>query len=111
VDSPTTALEFARALVARDFEKAFSLQAPSQKEKCGSECLKSAYCEMIFEGLGPVLTTYIGTTMTDWPEKLSTDELWAYVVIEGADYSEAITVVVENKGNVRSIREVEWGRP
>ena len=97
------ALQFAQHLVARDFTAAHAMLAitttPAE--------LQRSYDTMV-EPIGKVRETKLMQSMTDWPEKQSSDLGWAYVAIEGELGSEAVTVVVTDK---KKIRMLEWGRP
>ena len=37
--------------------------------------------------------------------------MWAYVGIEGDEFVEAVTVIVEDLEDRLGIRNIEWGRP
>jgi|JI10StandDraft_1071094.scaffolds.fasta_scaffold51507_3 hypothetical protein len=99
---------FARHLVARDFEDAAEMLAPALRHSLSPMELESKY-EATIEYAGalgdsvqPVMT------MTDWPGKRPNDQGWVYVAISGPGFSEAVTLIVTNEGQ---IREIEWGRP
>jgi len=50
-------------------------------------------------------------SMTDWLAKKPGDVGWAYVGIIGADFVEAVTVVVHETDGMLLISQIEWGRP
>ena len=45
------------------------------------------------------------------PNLEAADLAWVYVAITGAEFNEAITVVVTDENGEGRIREIEWGRP
>jgi|GEM_PF-5245992 len=47
----------------------------------------------------------------DWPDKMPDDVCSAYIGIQGADFSEAVTVTVTREQGNMFIRDIEWGRP
>jgi hypothetical protein len=49
--------------------------------------------------------------MKDWPDRKPSDIGWVYVSISGADFAEAVTVVVTNEAGKPKIGELEWRRP
>ena len=63
---------------------------------------------MIAYGQGSAQDVQLVTTLEQWPEKTPGDIGWAYVAILGHNFSEAVTVVVNDQ---RLIRAIEWGRP
>ena len=113
------ALCFARALVAKEFEGAAGMLAASLKPSCPPNVLRKKLEEMIWfeeeENRWPtsiqVVTAADSSDMEKWKRPNPDDFGWAYVAINGADYCEAVAVVITREGERLAIREVEWGRP
>jgi hypothetical protein len=113
------ALCFARALVARDYEGAADMLAASLKPTCPPDVLRKQLEEMIWleedENRWPtsiqVVTATDSSEMEKWKRRNPDDFGWAYVAIDGADYCEAVAVVITREGERLAIREIEWGRP
>ena len=100
------AADFADALSKEDFEKANSYVLESN-----AESLKKNYLEMIEYGDGPVTDIELMGVMEDWPAKQVQDLGWAYVSMCGAEFSEAVTVIVSDTVAGQKITNIEWGRP
>ena len=97
------ALQFANRLVARDFAAAHAMLATAMTR----EQLQQQYDAMVAP-IGNVAGAQVMQTMTEWPDKQSTDLGWAYVAINGETGGEGVTVVVTRD---RKIRSIEFGRP
>lgn len=100
------ALQFARALVSGDLNKAKTHLAESVLDDIQKELE-----EMIEYGDGPVTHVEVMNEMTTWPNMRQGDIGWAYVAISGSGFSEAIAVVVSKVNDVSRITSIEWGRP
>ena len=105
------AFAFANALVAGDFAQAHDMLAAPLGQAMSRDQLQERYEEMITYGEGPADYVEVMTDMLDWPAKIETDIGWAYVAICGAEFSEAVAVVVTKENDTLKIREIEWGRP
>jgi len=103
--------EFASALVARRFERAYDLLTPSAKEVWPPESLRDAYDEMVGYFDTPPQHALTVATMDEWPDRQSGDLKWVHVAIVGVDETEAVTVVASTYKGKQLIRSVEWGRP
>ena len=107
------AIEFASALVDKDFARARKLLSPQLGQELTEDGLRVRLYGM-FRGYSESEPRSIHFDehfqMEEWPGKQGGDTGWAYVSIEGDDFIEAVSVVsaVEDK---HLIREVEWGRP
>ena len=108
------AIEFASALVDKDFARAEKLLSPELRQELTEDGLRRKLYSM-FDGYSRSEPRTIHFDeefqMDDWPAKRPGDLGWAYVSIEGDDFVEAVTVVVASVGGQCLIREVEWGRP
>ena len=108
------AIEFASALVEKDFARAEALLTPELRQELTREVLRARLYGM-FRGYSESEPRSIRFDekgqMEEWPGKQRGDIGWAYVSIEGDDFVEAVGVVVSAVGDKRLIREVKWGRP
>lgn len=109
-DFRQVALEFARALAARDYAKAHAMTSEAYRKRTTVDQLRAAF-EAIVPGDWAVRAVEVGETMTTWPDRQADDLGWAYVSIGGDAYSEAVTVVVAAENGAATIRHVEFGRP
>lgn len=105
------ALEFARALAAREYPKAYAMTSQGYRGKNTVDQLRTGFETIVPTDWGTAEPIEVGQTMTDWPGKQPSDLGWAYVSIGGDVYSEAITVVVTSESGKARVREVEFGRP
>jgi hypothetical protein len=100
--------QFARLLVAGDFDQAASMLTPPLRAQTPPSSLAAAYAQMIAYGGAPADRVQEVTKLETWPGKQRGDRGWAHVAISGPGFSEAVAVVVTQDG---LIRQVEWGRP
>ncbi|MBX3697596.1 MAG: hypothetical protein R3F08_13585 [Dokdonella sp.] len=105
------AVAFARALVDGRFSDAHSMLSSGFRAAVDPDRIRNNYDEMIEYGEGPPTVVKLMSTMEQWPDKQSHDLGWAYVSISGDDFSEAVTVVLEQEAGKPVIRQLEWGRP
>ena len=105
------ALEFARALDAGRYEDAHRLLAADLARELTPAKLKENYEGMIAYGGGPARYVFVLYALGYRPDSRPEDIGWAYVVIAGDDFSEAVTVVVSREDGRAVVREIEWGRP
>ena len=108
------AVEFASALVDRDFAVAHSLLSPSLQRELTPEGLREHLYGMFrlyAEGEPKRIHLDDQFTLTNWPGKMPGDVGWVYVGIEGDDFVEAVTVIVAEVEGKHLIRHIEWGRP
>ncbi len=106
-----TALEFARSLVARDYEEAYAMMSHQCRNQTTVERLRADFEAIVPPDWGPMAPVEVGETMTNWPGKHPSDLGWAYVSIGGDVYSEAVTIIVTSEQREAKIRDVEFGRP
>ena len=108
------AIEFASALVEKDYARAEALLTPALRQKLTREVLRAELYGM-FRGYSQSEPRSIHFDeqgqLKEWPGKQRGDIGWAYVSIEGDDFVEAVNVVVSAVGDKHLIREVNWGRP
>jgi hypothetical protein len=108
------AVAFASALVEGDFARAESMLAPILRRQLTAEALRENLYAM-FRGYSDSDPTSVDFNeefqMENWPSKLPGDIGWAYVGICGADFVEAVTVIVADVEGTPLIRKIEWGRP
>src|SRR5690348_7075909 len=117
-EAATIGLAFARALVNGQFDIAYEMLAPSLRNKCQPEDLKSDYEQMTSYWDAPadhVEVTSVGETSDDWPEKDEKDSGWVFVAIDSNSGSwawlEAADVRVVDVSGRKLIAEIVWGRP
>jgi hypothetical protein len=103
------ALQFAQALVARNFVAAQAMLTSELRSRHSAEALQTQFEGMISNWQGmPVTDVETINVLDEWPDRQASDMGWAYVSIGGDRFNEAVAVVVTNAGLIRSI---EWGRP
>ena len=103
--------EFARALVAGEFDRAHHMLDSRARAAWDAAALRDAYLQMVEYFASPPNFVQVMEVMTEWPDKQPADVGWAYAAMAGDDGSEAVTVVVTSEGGRHCIRSVEWGRP
>lgn len=105
------ALEFTRALAAREYHRAYEMTSSEYRDRVTREGLQEAFETMIPLDWGETEPVQVMTSMSDWPGKGADDVGWVYVSIAGDVYSEGLAAVITREGQTLRIREVEWGRP
>lgn len=107
------ALKFAQAVVAEKFDEAHALLSAELQMTMQPADLAEHYHAMIAYGDGPPTEVELIQleAMEGWAVRQADDLGWAYVAIAGADYNEAVSVVVALEGARTVIRWLEWGRP
>ena len=105
------ALEFAKALVARDYVRAESMLMPDLRSNCTKEDLRCEYERMIYRT--DWVAEYVGVvgSRDEIPGMDVEDIGYAYVALSGQGLSEAVAVVVSDNGEQVGVRGIEWGRP
>jgi hypothetical protein len=116
LETSDIALTFARALVAKQYEKACAMLTAALKRANPPETLRKKLDEMIgYSGDEKGWPTYIqvvtGIDALNMKKKEKGDFGWTYVAIGGTDYNEAVSVTVTEEKEQLLIREIEWGRP
>jgi hypothetical protein len=118
LEAADIALTFARALVAKEYDRANAMLSaalkcthpPSVLQKCLEEMIQ--YSESTTEWpTGVQVVTGADSGDDPSPRKTPEDFGWMYVAIVGDGYCEAVTVTIANEDNRLIIREIEWGRP
>ena len=110
-DYRTFALEFTKALAAREYDKAYVMTSWEYQQQTSLEQLQQSFKTVVPEDWGEMGPVDVGEIMTNWPGKQAADIGWIHVSIGGDVYSEAITVVVTLEDEGLKIREIEFGRP
>lgn len=110
-DFQHVALIFTQALAARDYDAAYAMTSHQYRSQAGVAQLRADFEAIVPLDWGPMDPIAVGEIMTSWPGKLPSDLGWAYVIIGGDVYSEAVTVVVSLEQGEARIRDVEFGRP
>lgn len=104
-----------KLLAARDYTAACELLAPGLHATLSPDNLGDAFLGM-WQGYAdrPLIGVQFDEErglMTDWPAKGDGNVEWAYVGVNGADFNEGVSVVVEDAEGHAVDQEVEWGRP
>jgi hypothetical protein len=102
------AMERLRGASRGDFVRAYALLAPALSAELPLAQLRSEYEAMIEYGRSPPERVEVTNVLDEWSAKESHDIGWAYVAIGERGYSEAVGVIVTDRG---LIRQIEWGRP
>jgi hypothetical protein len=102
------ALAFAVALKDRRFADAHGMLCAALRAEMSAQQLQERLEGMVG---GVVDHVEVGETMRDWPDKQTDDVGWAYVAMSGAQFVEAVTVVVRREEARLCIWDVAWGRP
>ncbi len=108
-----TALTFAGALVAGEYDAAYGMLSSSLQAMTSAMQLQAEFESMVDYFDGPPDHVVISFTMDEWPDKHPADVGWAYAAILNANetHHEAVTVVVAHEQGKNVIREIIWGRP
>lgn len=106
-----TGNQFVKMLVAKQFSDARACLTQKMQQEYSLEQLATQYEKMIAYGNGPIQVDGYFTFMDDWPTRLPQDLGWIYISISGADFIEAVTVIVTHENGSPRIRTIEWGRP
>jgi hypothetical protein len=110
-DYRQVALEFVKALGAREYDKAYAMTSEEYQGRIATDRLKASFEDIVPTDWGAVGPIAVGETLEEWPGKKSSDLGWACVSIGGDVYSEAVIVVVALDNEEPRVREVEFGRP
>ena len=102
------ALKFAEALCVGAYDEAHAMLSASLKADLSPTKLQKDYEDMIAYGDGPPNLVEVIEALEDWQAKQADDLGWAYAVIAGDSYGEAVAVIVTKE---LLIRDIEWGRP
>ncbi len=111
VDYKELAAQFGSALTKKDFVLAHSMLCQSLQENLSPENLKQEFESMISYGEGLSGNVDVMEAFEDWPAKQHNDIGWAYVAITGQNFSEAVSLTINNENGQTRVREIEWGRP
>ena len=117
--------EFAQLVCADKFNEAYLMLSNELMAKVTPEHLRESYVNMIHyipeeerivDDPNFILPTDVNlciqNTLDDYMNKKENDIGWAYCSINGDEFSEAVSVIVEkNTAGKLVIREIEWGRP
>lgn len=109
--SERVALEFARALAAREYAAAHAMTSREYRRRASAEQLRADFEAIVPTDWGPMGPIEVGQTLTSWPGRQPADLGRVYVSIGGDVYSEAVVVVVASESGEARIRDVEFGRP
>ncbi|AIE76322.1 hypothetical protein [Synechocystis sp. PCC 6714] len=109
------AQRFGNYLTQADYDTAYTLLVPELQQQYSSQTLRQTVEEMISYGSGSIekATVIVDCLLTEWqyPTMEADDVVWLYVSLEGEDFAEAVSVIVQHREGKLAIRWLEWGRP
>jgi hypothetical protein len=105
------ASEFAKALVAGNFDQAHKMLSSAAKRDWDPGKLRTRYLKMVGYFESPPNFVEVMEAMSEAEDKEPLDVGWAYAAIMGEGESEAVAVVVSSEGGKHLIRSITWGRP
>jgi hypothetical protein len=105
------ALSFGKALLSREYSRAFAMTSTEYQRGITLEQMGEAFEAIVPPDWGTAGPVEVGQTMDDWPGKQASDAGWAYVSIGGDVYSESVIVIVAHEDDAMKVRDVEFGRP
>jgi hypothetical protein len=108
---PKLALDFTRALVARDYAGAHALTSTDYQRRVAVEDVRAAFEAIVPPDGGTAGPVEVVQSMDSWPGRQASDAGWTYVSIGGDVYSEAVVVIVALEDGAMRVRDVEFGRP
>lgn len=115
-DARSIAMRFAHMLAAAEFEAACTLLSDTLTSdgsvtagRFDAKKLQRRYQEMTSGEPAFHIEALEASDALSGHE--SADLGWVYVAIRGANFNEAVTVIVANENGVGRIRSIEWGRP
>ena len=115
--NPAIALaqRFGDCLTQADYDTAYALLSPELQQQDSPQILCQTVEEMISYGSGPIekAIVMVDGLLTEWqyPPMEANDLVWLYVSLEGEDFLEAVSVIVNQQEEGLAIRWLEWGRP
>ncbi|AIE76090.1 hypothetical protein [Synechocystis sp. PCC 6714] len=109
------AQRFGNYLTQADYDTAYTLLVPELQQQYSSQTLRQTVEEMISYGSGLINRAVVmqDCLLTEWqyPPMETNDVVWLYVSLEGEDFAEAVSVIVQHREGKLAIRWLEWGRP
>ena len=106
---------FGQFLTQADYTSAHALLSPELQLQYSPQTLKKIVETMIGYGSGPIHRAIVmmDCLLTEWqyPAMEANDVVWLYVCLEGEDFIEAVSLIVQHWEGKLAIRSLEWGRP
>jgi hypothetical protein len=106
---------FGDSLTMTDYNMAYAFLAPELQRQYSPQTLRQTVETMIDYGSGPIKKAIVmeDCLLTEWqyPVMEANDVVWLYVSLEGEDFAEAVSVIVQQQQEKLAIRWLEWGRP
>lgn len=106
---------FGDLLTQVDYTSAHALLSSELQQQYSPQTLKETVETMIDYGSGPIRKAIImvDCLLTEWqyPPMEADDAVWLYVSLEGEDFVEAVSLIVQHREGKLAIRWLEWGRP
>ena|ERR687886_180380 len=108
-----TALQFARALAQRDYERAYELMTADHQARTSVSEVQAAFESIIPLDWGPIELLAGDQVLDEWPDKQPGDVGWVYVGLVGDvyPYSEGLFILISQEGEALKVRDVVFGRP
>ncbi|AIE76243.1 hypothetical protein [Synechocystis sp. PCC 6714] len=106
---------FGNLLTQTDYTSAYALLSPELQQQYSPQTLRKTVEAMIDYGSGPIRSAIVmvDCLLTEWqyPAMEANDVVWLYVSLEGEDFIEAVSLIVQHWEGKLVIRWLEWGRP
>lgn len=105
--------QFGNFISKGDYAAAHSLLTNDVQKSHSPDGLKASFEGMIAYAKGPILEVGVMEDFIsyNWPGKEEGDVASVYVSLLGANYAEAVSVVLTKESGIVRIRHLEWGRP
>jgi hypothetical protein len=98
-----------------DYSMAYALLSPELQRQYPPQILRQTVETMIDYGSGPIDKAIVmqECLLREWqyPPMEPNDVVWLYVSLEGEDFVEAVSVIIQDREGKLAIRWLEWGRP
>jgi hypothetical protein len=112
----TLPLQFTKALVARDYARAYAMTSQDYQRRVALETMRKSFEAIVppgwvARGPAPMNDVTVARSMKNWPDKQPDDIAWVYIQIPGDAYSEGLVAILTREGNATKIRDIQWGRP
>ena len=107
----TTGFNFSQLVVEENYSEAWSMLTEDLKTRISASDIEKHYTNMIAYGDGPAQLDGFYSFIDQWPDKKPKDIGWIYISISGANFVEAVTLIIADEDHQPKIRDIEWGRP
>lgn len=109
----TEVVAFAKRIAERDIRGAYGLLSEDYRKTLGFEAFEKKAKGFLSSEFGPIQRVYVqdSSEMGGWRTKETGDVGWAYVIVEGTEFADAIAGIVKREGDRLRIRKIQWGKP